>query len=130
MIFDVVDFYSFIFEVFLKLSLNYARYFIIVFDEDIEIIIYFRKIFLFSNNELWVKKGDSFMFDVAMGSYDGVEVCELVGLYILYKFIFVYFSGNIGLYRDDGLVVFKNMSVRFFDRTRKDFLKIFGELGF
>ena len=23
------------------------------------------------------------MFDVAMGSYDGAEVCELVGLYIL-----------------------------------------------
>ena len=39
----------------------------------------------FNVNESWVKAGDSPMFEVAMGSYDGAEVCELVGLYILHK---------------------------------------------
>ena len=64
-----------------------------------------------------------------MGSYDGAEVCELVGLYILHKLTSTYPSGNIGLYRDDGLAVFKNMSTRSLDKTRKEFSKILGELG-
>ena len=69
------------------------------------------------------------MFDVAMGCYDGAEVCELVGLYILHKLTSTYTNGSIGLYRDDGLAVFKNMSARSLDKARKDFSKILGELG-
>ena len=88
-----------------------------------------RKTLLFSNNEPWVKRGNSPMFNVAMGSYDGAEVCELVGLYILHKLTSAYPNGNIGLYRDDGLAVFKNMSARSLDKMRKDFSKIIGELG-
>ncbi|KAL9982995.1 hypothetical protein ACROYT_G005115 [Oculina patagonica] len=113
----------------LKLSLNYARQFTTVSDEDVEIIMHSRKTLLFNNDEPWVKKGDTPMFDVAMGSYDGAEVCELVGLYILHKLTSAYPSGNIGLYRDDGLAVFKNMSARSLDKARKDFSKIIGELG-
>ena len=41
-----------------------------------------RKPFLFSNSEPWIKK-NIFQFDVTMGAYDGAEVCELVGLFIL-----------------------------------------------
>ena len=129
LIFDIVDFYPSISEALLKLSLDYARQFTTVSDEDVEIIMHSRKTLLFNNNEPWVKKGDSPMFDVAMGSYDGAEVCELVGLYILYKLTSTYPNGNIGLYRDDGLAVFKNMSTRSFDKRRKDFSKILGELG-
>ena len=64
------------------------------------------------------------LFDVAMGSYDGAEVCELVDLYIQYKLTSAYPNGNIGRYRDDGLAVFKNMSARSLDKTSKDFSKI------
>lgn len=35
---------------------------------------------LFDKNELWVSRGDSPMFDVAMGCYDEADVCKLVGL--------------------------------------------------
>ena len=69
------------------------------------------------------------MFDVAMGCYDGAEVCELVSLYILHKLTSTYTNGSIDLYRDDGLAVFKNMSARSLDNARKDFSKILGELG-
>ena len=129
LIFDIVDFYPSISEALLKLSLDYARQFTTISDEDIEIIMHSRKTLLFSNNEPWVKRGNSPMFDVAMGSYDGAEVCELVGLYILHKLTSAYPNGNIGLYRDDGLAVFKNMSARSLDKMRKDFSKIIGELG-
>ena len=39
-----------------------------------------------------------------MGSYDGAEVCELVGLFILNDICNEYGKHNIGLYRDDGLL--------------------------
>ena len=44
-----------------------------------------------------------------MSAYDGVEVCELVGIFILYQLSPKYKKNNIGLYRDDGLALFKNI---------------------
>ena len=66
---------------------------------------------------------------MAKGSYDGADMCELVGLYILHNLTTAFPNGNIGLYRDDGLAVFRNTSTRTLDRVRKDFCKILGELG-
>ena len=54
------------------------------------------------------KEGGS--FDVTMGAYDGVEVCEPIGIYILYLQGKKYGSKNFGLYIDDGLAAFKNVS--------------------
>ena len=88
-----------------------------------------RKSLLFDYEEPWVKNGDSPMFDVAMGSCDGAEICELVGLFILHRLNTAYSNGNIGLYRDDGLAVFKSTNARALDKTRKDFSKCFSELG-
>ena len=45
-----------------------------------------------------------------MDSYDGAEICELVGLYILHKLGVKYGKERIGLYRDDGLACFENTS--------------------
>ena len=38
---------------------------------------------LFGKDRAWAKKESQGMFDVAMGSYDGAEVCELVGIFAL-----------------------------------------------
>ena len=43
------------------------------------------------------------MFDVTMGSYDGAETCELIGIYML-SLIKPMLHDQIGLYRDDGLI--------------------------
>ena len=64
-----------------------------------------------------------------MGSYDGAEVCELVGLLILDKLGHKYNVKDIGLYRDDGLSVFKNVNGSQAERTRKEITKIFKELN-
>ena len=42
-----------------------------------------------------------------MGSFDGAEVCELVGLYLLEKLVKrgIFKRELVGLYRDDGLAV-------------------------
>ena len=47
-----------------------------------------------------------------MGSYNGAELCELVGLYFLDLLTKKFGKQNIGLYRDDGFSWFENMSER------------------
>ena len=45
-----------------------------------------------------------------MGSYDVAESCELVGLYRLNLLTKEFVKQNIGLYRDNGLSYFENIS--------------------
>ena len=47
------------------------------------------------------------LFDVTMGVYDGTEVCELVGTFLLDKISVKYDKNSINLYRNNGLSVFK-----------------------
>ena len=69
-----------------------------------------RRALLFDKETPRGKRNNSAKFDVSMGSYDGAEICELVGLYMLDQ----RFNNNkhTGLYRDDGLAVFRNMGPR------------------
>ena len=60
-----------------------------------------------------------------MGSYDGAEICELVGLFILNHLGISFGKENIGLYRDDGLAIIKNKSARLADKTIKELHKFF-----
>ena len=45
----------------------------------------------------WTKNDSSNLFDVTMGSYDGVEICELVGLFISKHLGKTFGNKNIGL---------------------------------
>ena len=63
----------------------------------------------FNDQQTWTKR-NSGLFGVTMGAYDGAEVCELVGNYLLYELSKLYEKKDIGLCRDDGLAVFKNKS--------------------
>ena len=65
------------------------------------------------------------MFDVTMGSFDGAEVCELIGLFLLNNLSEKYGKNNVGLYRDDGLVLLRNASGPQSERTRKDVTREF-----
>ena len=46
----------------------------------------------------------NFSFDVTMGAYDGAELCELIGLFLLSKIKKIK-DLECGLYRDDVLSV-------------------------
>jgi hypothetical protein len=99
-------------------------------ENDISIIKHARKSLLFGNGKLWTKKdGKNSLFDVTnthyMGSFDGAEICEQVGLFILNHLGKRFSKENIGLYRDDGLAIIKNNSARLLDKTRKELDKIF-----
>ena len=62
-----------------------------------------------------------------MDAYDGAEVCELVGRYILNVLSKKYNKNNFGLYRDDGLAVLKNKSGLQSEQVKKNIQKIFKE---
>ena len=66
------------------------------------------------------KEGDSFR--VIIGAYDGAEVYELIGIYTLYLIGKKYSSKNIGINRDNGLSVFKNVS---FSKNKKTITILF-----
>ena len=68
-----------------------------------DIIIQAKSTMLLNNNEPWQKADTPDLFDVTMGSYDGVETCELVGIYILSKLSTIIPTENVGLYRKDCL---------------------------
>ena len=67
-----------------------------------------RKSLLVDNETAWTKKNHSNMFDVTMGSFDGAEVYELIGLFLLDNLSDKYGKNDVGLYRDDGLVLLRN----------------------
>ena len=54
-----------------------------------------------------------------MGAFNGAEVCEAVGNFLLYQLSKNYNKKDIGLYRDDGLAIFKNVSGSKAEKTKK-----------
>ena len=128
--FDIKDFYPSITEEILDNAVNFAKEHITITTEQLRTIKHCRKSLLFSNNEAWKKKGTHECFDVTMGSFDGAETCELVGLYILSRLRELTPTGNTGLYRDDGLMVLRNYNGQQTDKARKDIIKLFKDIGF
>ena len=127
--FDVVDFYPSISKTLLEKSIEFAKEYTEIGDTEIAIIMNARKSLLFYNGQAWVKKNDDDLFDVTQGSYDGAEICELVGLFMLSRMENHFGKNNIGLYRDDGLSVLKNKSGRERENTKKFLHEIFKKYG-
>ena len=61
--------------------------------------------------------------------YDGGEICELIGTYLLYQINNVISKENVGLSRDNGLGIFRNMSGPEVERKKKDLIRIFKSNG-
>ena len=89
-----------------------------------------RKSLSFNENEPWKKKRMESCFDMTMGSYDIVEICKLVGIYILTHPATIIKESDCGLYRDDGLVNLRNVNGQQIDRTCKSIIKMFKDVEF
>ena len=123
--FDIEEFYPSISKDLLLKAIDYAKGFVNISNDKTKTIMHSRKSLLFSGTDVWIKKDGDKDFDVTMGSYDGAEYCELVGLYILHKLGEKYGKERIGLYRDDGLACFENTSGPEVEKIRKAFIKLF-----
>ena len=60
-----------------------------------------------------------------MESFDGAEICEIVGIYLLKNLSPLSGKENFGLYRDDGLATVNSSSGPVLDGMRKDIISIF-----
>ena len=127
--FDIEEFYPSISEKLLKDSLIFAQRYSNMSNQDKEVIFHCRKSLLFHNNDPWIKNKGNKEFDVAMGSHDGAEICELVGIFILSLIAQKYRKEDTGLYRDDGLSIIRSRSGRQADVYRKDITKIMKDQG-
>lgn len=125
-VFDIEQFYPAIKESVLMKALEFAKAHTKILKKNIDIIRHSRRSLLFNNGEPWVKKEDE-SFDVTMGAYDGAEVCELVGIYLQSILSQKIDKNNIGLYRDDGLALIRNVSGPETERLKKEFVRIFKE---
>ena len=88
--------------------------------KDRETIFHGRKSLLYKEGEPWIKK-QSNNFDIIIEPYGEAEVCELIGIFMLSLIGNKYNPSNIGLYRDDGLAVFKNTSGSQSEKIKKTF---------
>ena len=121
--FDVCEFYPSINEELLTKALHYADNFDAITEEEKNIILHAKQSLLYNESRAWCKKGDT-NFDVTMGSFDGAETCELIGLFILSQM--QHLDINVGLYRDDGLAVC-NKTPRQVEQIKKQICKIFSD---
>ena len=60
-----------------------------------------------------------------MGAYNWTEACEVVGLFLLNNFSNEFDKISIGLYKDNGFAILKNINDRRRDKIRKEFHQIF-----
>lgn len=122
---DIVEFYPSISEELLNETLNFASDTINLDKDTIDIIRHSRKSFLFNDQYVWKKKSNDSFFDVTMGSYDGAEICELVGIYLTNLIKNKLPMLNFGLYRDDGLGTHDKLPGPQISKIQKDLIKIF-----
>ena len=98
--FDIKEFYPSIRKSLLTKSLNYASKFVKISAQDKNIIFQCRNSILFNNEKPWNKKGND-QFNVTMGSWDGAEICEVLGLYLLSELSKL--GIQVGLYKMDSV---------------------------
>jgi hypothetical protein len=111
--------YPSITESLLDKVISWAKTLTIITEEQVSIIKHARKSLLFYGEKTWAKKNNASLFDVTMGSCDGAEIWELVGLFILKEISDKCGIENMGLYRDDGLMLLHGKSGRLADKARK-----------
>ena len=124
--FDVEKFYPSITRSLLSKAMEYAKSLTFITSQEEKIIFHARKnVLIDSDGQIWEKKSNP-DFDVSMGSMDGAEVSELVGIYMISKLMLKFNKANFGIYRDDGVMVVRGGGPEV-DRARKEVIKIFNQ---
>ena len=124
---DLVDYYPSISEDLFNQSIAFAETITPISDLDKKLLLNARKSILYHDDATWTKTGG--LFDVTMGSYDGAQITDLVGLMLLSKMKNKFPQINFALYRDDGLGHHDKMSKQNLDRLRKELHAFFGTFG-
>ena len=123
--FDIEESYPSVSKALLMKAIDHAQSFVTINKEEVKTIMHSRESLLFNNTSVWIKREGDPDFDVTMGRFDGAEICELVGVYIHNVLGEKYGKERVGLYRDNGLAYFENISGPQAEKIRKNVIRIF-----
>ena len=124
-ILDVCEYYPTIDKKLLEDALQWASNIVEISEDEKRIILSSKKSLLYKDNTAYKKKtsGD---FDVTMGSFDGAETSDIVGLFLLSKV--GHLGVTLGCFRDDWLG-YSRLTPRQTDIVKKKIQKIFQDHG-
>ena len=122
---DIENFYPSISKNLFIKAIQLAKQMTEVFDEDINLIMHAKKNLLFNEGIPWLEKERMEDFNVPIDCFDGAEVCELVGSFILQQLSQLFEDQLVRLYRYDGLAIFKGLSGSETKRVKKKIIKVF-----
>ena len=129
--YDIEAYYPSISEHLVDKAIEFAKTFCPISDNQIAMIKTCRQSVLFGpGKEPWTKTNTN--FDVTMGSLDGAETSELIGLFMLNEIKSIITDMNHvsnGLYRDDGLIILKDCPGPKRERIIKNLHKLFKSHG-
>ena len=120
---------SSILETILRTAIRFAEDHVESTNEEKRIIFHCRKSLLFYKNEAWKKKDSGSCFDVKMGIFEGGELCEFIGIYLLSLLRTMISKNDCGLYRDDGLMIREYINGQQIDQLRKKIIKTLRKLA-
>ena len=123
--FDICDYYGSITEELFVEALTWAKRISNISDDEWEVIMEAKRSLLFDGKELWKKRGEK-VFHIAMGSWDGAESTDIVGLFLLNKLVEL--KIELGLYRDDGLAALR-CTARQGEKIKQKLIQIFSNYG-
>ena len=92
-------------------------------EDEREIILHAKRSLLYYKGSPWVKKENA-DFDVGMGSFDGAECCDIVGMYLQLQDLGI----NVGLHRDD-LLASSRLTKRQNELVKQKVSRIFAANG-
>lgn len=124
---DIVDYYPSVSMQLFNDAIEFASKHTVISALDKEIILNARKSLLCHQQHTWSK--NTGLFDITMGAYDGAEITDLVGLYILEKLKKIAPKISFGLYRDDGLGIHGRITPRDMEKIKKDLHQFFNSIG-
>ena len=125
--FDIESYYPTISKELLDTALEFASQHTTITDLQKETITNARKSVLISNDKIWTKKDGP--WDVTMGAFDGAQVTDLVGLYILHRLKTEIPEVQFTLYRDDGLGTHTRFSDTKIKNIKNRLKAVFDSLG-
>ena len=76
----IAEFYPSVIESILDIAISFARQHKDISNENLRRMKHYRKSLLYNNQEPSKKTNTDSCLDVTMGSYDGAEICKLVGI--------------------------------------------------
>ena len=122
---DLVDYYPSVTDNLLTKTLEFAETITNISALEKDLINHARLSVLYHDDQVWRKSNG--LFDVTMGSYDGAQITDLVGLMLLAKMRDKFPDICFALYRDDGIGHHKRIKPQQLEKLKQQLRGFFRE---